>query len=76
MPSVPIEIPSLIVIVPNIWGIPPAVLIPASARLVKSLIPILQGVMVLKPLATPTMGLVKSSSPKPTARSIARFGVR
>ena len=32
--------------------------------------------MSLCPLATPTIGLAKSSSSKPTARSIARFGAR
>jgi len=32
--------------------------------------------MLLCPLATPTMGLVKSPSPNPTARSIARFPAR
>ena len=38
--------------------------------------PELHGVMVLWPLATPTIGLSKSLSPKPTARSIARLGER
>jgi hypothetical protein len=36
----------------------------------------LQGVMVLYPFAMPMIGLLKSSSPKPTARSMARFGER
>ena len=38
--------------------------------------PALHGFIVLWPLATPTIGLSKSPSPKPTARSIARFGER
>src|SRR5919202_3277148 len=54
----------------------PAFLIAASARCASTFMPILQGVIVLYPLARPTMGLVKSWSWKPTARSIARFGDR
>jgi hypothetical protein len=38
--------------------------------------PALHGFMVECPLATPTIGLSKSPSPKPTARSMARFGER
>ena len=38
--------------------------------------PALQGFIVLCPFATPTIGLSKSPSPNPTARSIARFGDR
>jgi hypothetical protein len=38
--------------------------------------PALHGFMVEWPLATPTMALSKSPSPKPTARSMARFGER
>jgi len=53
IPSVPMEIPSLMVIVPKSCGIPPANLVAASARIAKSLIPMLQGVMVLNPLAMP-----------------------
>jgi hypothetical protein len=33
-------------------------------------------VVVLWALATPTIGLPKSSPPKPTARSVARLGAR
>src|SRR6266481_2392806 len=76
IPSVPIEIPSLTVMVPNTWGIVPAFRKAVMARSVRRFRPMLQGVIVLYPLATPTIGLLKSSSPKPTARSIARFGVR
>jgi len=70
------EIPSLIVIVPNIWGMALACRIAASACNAKSLIPALQGVMVLYALAIPTIGLAKSSSVNPTARNMARFGER
>ncbi len=38
--------------------------------------PALHGFIVLWPLATPTIGLSKSPSPNPTARSIARLGER
>jgi len=38
--------------------------------------PALHGFIVLFPFVTPTIGLSKSASPKPTARSIARFGER
>jgi hypothetical protein len=70
------EMPSLMVIVPNTWGIPLAARIPASAQTARGAIPILQGVIVLWALATPTIGFVKSLSWKPTARNMARFGDR
>ena len=38
--------------------------------------PALQGFIVEWPLAMPTIGFSKSPSLKPTARSIARFGLR
>ena len=47
IPSVPIEMPSLTVMVPNIWGITPAALRAASARRASPSRPRLQGVMVL-----------------------------
>ena len=47
IPSVPIEMPSLTVMVPNIWGMPPASLAAASARLERSSRPTLHGVIVL-----------------------------
>jgi len=76
IPSVPIEIPSLTVIVPNICGMAPAARTAASARWASSSSPALQGVMVLWALAMPTIGFPKSPSPKPTARSMARLGAR
>ena len=76
IPSVPIEIASLTVMVPNICGIVPAPLSAASAREASAPRPRLQGVMLLWPLARPTMGLAKSSSWKPTARSMERLGDR
>src|SRR5439155_1005118 len=47
-----------------------------TARSTSGWMPALQGFMVEWPLATPTIGLSKSPSAKPTARSIARFGER
>ena len=47
IPSVPMEMPSLTVMVPKSCGIPPAACVAASARRARSLSPTLQGVMVL-----------------------------
>ena len=76
IPSVPIDMPSEIVMVPNVCGIAPATRVACSARAVSIPSPALQGVMVLYALAIPTIGLLKSSSPKPTARNMARLGER
>ena len=76
MPSVPMLMPSVTVIVPNICGMPPAARTAASARSASGCSPALHGFIVLWPLAMPTIGLSKSPSLKPTARSIARLGER
>jgi hypothetical protein len=76
IPSVPIEIPSETVIVPKTWGIAPASRRACMAPSAREAIPTLQGVRLLWALATPTMGLSKSASPNPTARSIERLGAR
>ena len=76
MPSVPMEMPSLIVMVPNICGMPPLSRIWVEAMSASLPSPALQGVISLCPLAIPMMGLSKSSSVKPTARSMARLGER
>ena len=47
IPSVPIEMPSLTVIVPNICGIAPAAWAASSARRARSFSPRLHGVIVL-----------------------------
>ena len=62
MPSVPMAMPSLIVGVPKVWALPPASRMPSTAASASLCKPLLQGVMVLWPLATPTMGLSKSAS--------------
>ena len=47
IPSVPIEMPSLTVMVPNVCGIAPAALRAATARSVNTFKPMLHGVIVL-----------------------------
>src|SRR6185437_14678905 len=76
MPSVPMPMPSVTVGKPNTCGIAPASVRAAMARSTSGWMPALQGFMVEWPLATPTIGLSKSWSLKPTARSMARFGER
>jgi len=76
MPSVPMEMPSEMVMVPKLTGIAPAARSASLARSAWAPMPMLQGVMVLWALPTPTMGFAKSSSVKPAARIIARLGVR
>ena len=74
--SVPMPMPSVMVGTPNTCGIAPAVFSAAMARSTRGWMPALQGFIVEWPLATPTMGLAKSPSPNPTARSMARLGER
>ena len=74
--SVPMPMPSVMVGTPNTCGIAPASFSAAMARSTSGWMPALQGFMFEWPLATPTIGLSKSVSPKPTARSIARLGER
>ena len=74
MPVVPIVTPSETDTVLNSIGVPPAARIPcltcrASARWFR-----LQGIVSIQVVATPTSGLARSSSVKPTALSIARAG--
>ena len=76
MPSVPIDTPSLTAIVLNSIGVPPAARMPslthsASRRWLK-----LHGIVSIHVVATPTMGLARSSSVKPMALSIARAPAR
>ena len=60
MPSVPMAMPSEMVGVPKTWALPPAASMPSMAASANFCRPLLHGVMVLCPLATPTMGLTKS----------------
>ena len=72
MPSWPIEMPSLTVIVPNSSGTPPAPRTPTLAASVRRRIDMLHGVISFHDEATPICGLSQSSSVSPTARNIAR----
>ena len=74
MPGVPIEMPSDTVIVLNSTLLPPASSAPAPASRASPSMCMLHGVTMLHVDAMPTCGLAKSSSLKPTARSIARLG--
>src|SRR6267143_2652856 len=74
--SVPMPMPSVTVGKPKTCGFAPACSSAAIARSTSGWMPALQGFIVECPLATPTIGLSKSPSRKPTARSIARFGER
>ena len=76
IPSVPMPIPSVTVGTPNTCGMAPASFKAAIARSTSGWMPALQGLSVEWPLATPTIGLSKSRSVKPTARSMARLGER
>ena len=62
MPSVPIDMPSLMVGVPKTCGLAPAARRPSTAASASFCRPELQGVIVLWPLATPIIGLPKSAS--------------
>ena len=76
MPSVPMLMPSLTVGAPKMRPTPPLASAPRWAVLASSWMCMLQGVMSLKVEQTPTMGFLKSASSKPTARSMARLGMR
>ena len=76
MPMWPMLIPSDTVGAPNVCGTPPAARTPSRPLIANRSRWALHGVMSLAREATPTIGLSKSSSWKPTARSMARFGAR
>ena len=76
MPSVPIEMPSLTVMVPNWKGTALAAQRPSLTRAASRSRWTLQGVTSLARLPTATNGLSMSSSRSPTARSIERAGAR
>ena len=72
IPSVPIEIASLTVTVPNSIGIPPAPSTPSMAASATESRWTLQGVTSAAGLGTPTIGDSSASSSKPIARNIER----
>ena len=61
MPSVPMAMPSLMVGVPNTCAFAPACFSPSMAASASTCRPELHGVIVEWPLATPIIGLLKSS---------------
>ena len=76
MPSVPMVSPSLMAMVLNSMGVPPAARMPSftlaeSRRRWK-----LQGMVSIQVLATPMMGLLRSPSVNPIALNMARDGAR
>ena len=76
IPSVPMEMPSEIVMVLKMIDLPPASSAPrAEARASLSMC-MLQGVTMLQVEAMPIWGLAKSASVKPTACSMARLAAR
>ena len=76
MPSWPIEMPSDTEIVPNSSGKPPAAWTPDFAALASRSSDRLHGVISFHEDAIPICGLAKSSSPRPTARSMPRAAAR
>ena len=66
IPSVPIEMPSEMVMVLKIMALPPAALAPASASRASWSMCMLHGVTMLQVEAMPIIGLEKSSGLKPT----------
>src|ERR1043165_8857896 len=76
MPSVPIEMPSLTVMVLKMTALPPALSAPVAAALARPLMCMLHGVTIAQVEAMPICGLVKSSTVKPTGYSMARLAAR
>ena len=65
IPSVPIEMPSEIVMVLKTIALPPALFVPASATRANSSMCMLHGVTLLQVEATPMIGFSKSLFLKP-----------
>ena len=76
MPSCPIAMPSVTVIVVNWRGVPPALVTPVFAALACRSSAVLHGAASFQQLTTPTSGLAMSSAVNPIAWSIARCGAR
>ena len=76
MPSVPIEMASDTVIVPNVKGVPRAAKTPRLTSSTRGWIPALQGVTSLWVEAIPTKGASISLSLRPSAFIIERWGAR
>ncbi len=76
MPSVPMATPSLTAMVLNSMGVPPAALTPSFTNSARRRWLRLQGIVSIQVVATPTMGLARSSSMKPMPLSMALAAAR
>ena len=76
MPSVPMVTPSLMAMVLNSMGVPPAARTPSFTRAARRRRLRLQGMVSIQVLAMPMMGRDRSSSVYPTALSMARAPAR
>src|ERR1700756_417329 len=76
MPSVPMVSPSLIAIVLNSMGVPPAARMPSFTLADNRRRWKLQGMVSIQVLATPIRGLLRSSSVNPTALNMERAPAR
>ena len=74
IPSWPMEIPSLTVMVPNSRATPPALRTPSLANCASLRNVMLHGVTSFHDEAMATCGFTQSSSVRPTARNIERAG--
>jgi len=76
MPDVPIDVPSETAIVLNSIGVPPAARTPRFTSWARSRWLRLQGIVSIQVVATPMIGLARSSSVNPVPFSIARAPAR
>ena len=76
IPSVPMETPSLMEIVLNSMGVPPAARIPSLTNSARRRWLKLQGIVSIHVVATPISGRARSSSVNPIALSMARAAAR
>ena len=76
MPSVPMVSPSLMAIVLNSMGVPPAARMPSFTLVERRRRWKLQGIVSIQVLATPMRGLARSASENPMALNMAREGAR
>ena len=76
MPSVPMVMPSEMAMVLNSMGVPPAARMPSFTFTARSRRWKLQGIVSIQVLAMPMIGLARSSSVRPVARSMLRAAAR
>ena len=76
MPDVPIDVPSETAIVLNSIGVPPASRMPRLTSCASSRWLRLHGIVSIQVVATPMIGLARSSSVKPVPFSIERAPAR